>query len=237
MRFVVLLIWVLCGCSQPRPTLIVAALPQELLSLLPHLTDQREVALSSGTALTGMLDDHYVAIMTTGVGLVNAAAATQRGIDALNPSRVLMVGVAGALDPDLELGAVVIPAGWVNHQAGKIEAGGFMSVTNTIPADLDLLTLAQLIPSLSVGGLGASGDVFVDDAAFRDALFARTGAQVVDMESAAVAQVSAQNNTPFLIIRAVSDRAGGEANGEIALSFEAAAQAACDALRGIIRGL
>lgn len=237
MRFIVFLLFILCGCSQPRPVLIVAAFPQEVAPLIPHLTDPHSVPLSTGEALTGMLDGQYVAIITTGAGLVNAAAGTQRGIDALNPSHVLMVGVAGAIDPEFPPGTVIIPAGWVNHQAGKIDAGGFTPVSQTYLVDTDLLAIGQFLPGVVAGGIGLSGDVFVDSPAFRDELFTRTAASVVDMESAAVAQVSAQNDTPFLIIRAVSDTAGGDAQTEIAVSFEAAVESACEALRGIIRGL
>jgi len=232
-----LLILLLCGCSQPRPVLIVAAFPSEVEPLLPYLTDSSEIPLSSGTALTGTLGGQYVAIVTTGAGMVNAAAATQRGIDALNPSHIFMVGVAGALDSTLDLGTVVIPWGWVNHQAGKIEAGGFIPVATPYPTDPVLLAIAQTLPNIQVGGLGLSGDVFIDDAAARNNLYTRTGASTVDMESAAIAQVSIQNNIPFLILRAVSDRAGGEAQGEITVSFATAAQAACDALRDIITKL
>lgn len=239
MRWIVaLLALMLVGCSQPRPLLIVAALPQELAPLLPHITDQREVLLSTGAALTGTLDGQTVAVMTTGVGLVNAAAATQRGIDRFNPSAVMMVGVTGALDPSLDLGTVVIPAGWVNHQVGTLGAGGFNPVQNApIPAAPDLLALAENSPAVTVGGLGISGDVFVNDTAARDRLAADFSARIVDMESAAVAQVAAQNATPFLIIRAVSDRAGGQADSEIANSLKAAIQAACNTLRDIITRL
>jgi adenosylhomocysteine nucleosidase len=104
-------------------------------------------------------------------------------------------------------------------------------------ADPTLLALAETLPDVRVGGIGISGDVFVNDPIARDNLFNLFTAHVVDMESAAVAQVAMQNHTPFLIIRAVSDRAGGEAENEVARSMEAAVLAACNTLRDILRGL
>ncbi|MCU0463823.1 MAG: hypothetical protein MUF38_04565 [Anaerolineae bacterium] len=189
--WVIVLVWVLAACAPaPRPTLIIAAFPVELAPLLPHITDQRTVTLPVGEVLLGTLDGQPIALVTTGAGLVNAAA----GFSAIR------------------------------------EAGPY-------PVDADLLALAQGLGGIEVGGRGASGDLFVDSAAVRDELFERTGARTVDMETAAVAQVAAQNGLPFLAIRAVSDRAGGGLPGEVAYGVEPAAEAASDALRGLLRAL
>lgn len=235
----------LMGCSQPRPILILAATPQEIWPLLAHVTDQQEIQLynqpiSNGSALTGTLDGQYVALMVTGVGMVEAASTTQRGIDAFRPTKILMLGVAGALSPSLDLGTVVIPTGWVNHQYGVISERGFSPVpieSRPYNAASQLLDVAKTLPDVVVEGYGISGDVFVNDATARDRLYSLFMAQVVDMESAAVAQTASKNHTPFLIIRAVSDRAGGEAEGEIAQNVNEAILAACDTLRAIIQGL
>lgn len=229
------MVGILTACTAtPRPLLIVAALPQEIAPLLPHLTDQREIALQTGVALTGRLDGQDVVLMTTGVGLVNAAATTQRGLERFNPSAVLMVGVAGAIDPALPLGAVVIPEYWVNHQVGAARPDGFYPVITPYQAAPDWLNRAQMLSDVITGGVGVSGDIFVNDPATRDRLSATFSARIVDMESAAVAQVATQNAVPFLIIRAVSDTAGGQAEQEVAYSVDAAILAACDALRDIL---
>ncbi|MFC3676083.1 5'-methylthioadenosine/S-adenosylhomocysteine nucleosidase [Ferrovibrio xuzhouensis] len=64
-------------------------------------------------------------------------------------------------------------------------------------------------PRLLVGGNGVSGQAFVDNAAFREYVFATFKAQVLDMESAAVAMVSYANGVPFIAFRSLSDLAGG----------------------------
>lgn len=79
-----------------------------------------------------------------------------------------------------------------------------------IAADAGLLQLARSLPDVAVGGAGLSGSAFVDNAAYRDYLFATFGAAVVDMESAAIAQVAFANRVPFIVFRALSDLAGGE---------------------------
>jgi adenosylhomocysteine nucleosidase len=82
-------------------------------------------------------------------------------------------------------------------------------------ADPDLLEAARRLTlpeslALHVGGSGVSGPVFVDNAAFCDYLNRAFGAQAVDMESAAIAQVALANHVPFIAIRGLSDRAGAE---------------------------
>ncbi|MFD1786902.1 5'-methylthioadenosine/S-adenosylhomocysteine nucleosidase [Sphingomonas floccifaciens] len=79
--------------------------------------------------------------------------------------------------------------------------------------DADLLALARRLEDghdLRVGGAGLSGAAFVDNAAYRDYLFATFQAAVVDMETTAVAQVAFANRVPFIAFRSLSDLAGGE---------------------------
>ncbi|WP_210527763.1 5'-methylthioadenosine/S-adenosylhomocysteine nucleosidase [Rubellimicrobium arenae] len=64
-------------------------------------------------------------------------------------------------------------------------------------------------PRLVVGGRGVSGQAFVDNAEFREWVFATFDAQVLDMESAAVAHVAYANDVPFIAFRSLSDLAGG----------------------------
>ncbi|MBC7667911.1 MAG: 5'-methylthioadenosine/S-adenosylhomocysteine nucleosidase [Gemmatimonadaceae bacterium] len=80
-------------------------------------------------------------------------------------------------------------------------------------------------PKVVVGGVGGSGPVFVDNAAFRQYAHTTFGARVLDMESAAVAQVAYVNKTPFIAFRSLSDLAGGDPAGNqfpVFLKFAAA---------------
>ncbi len=64
-------------------------------------------------------------------------------------------------------------------------------------------------PRVVVGGAGVSGPVFVDNARFREYVFTTFHAQVMDMESAALAHVAFANDKPFIVFRSLSDLAGG----------------------------
>jgi adenosylhomocysteine nucleosidase len=65
-------------------------------------------------------------------------------------------------------------------------------------------------PRLIVGGNGVSGQAFVDNAAFRQYVFDTFRAQVLDMETAAVATAAYANAVPFIAFRSLSDLAGGD---------------------------
>lgn len=64
-------------------------------------------------------------------------------------------------------------------------------------------------PQLLVGGNGVSGQAFVDNAAFREYTFKTFGANVLDMETAAVGMVAYSNGVPYIAFRSLSDLAGG----------------------------
>jgi adenosylhomocysteine nucleosidase len=74
-------------------------------------------------------------------------------------------------------------------------------------------------PRLLVGGNGVSGQTFVDNAQFRQYVFATFKAQVLDMESAAVAMVAYANGVPFIAFRSLSDLAGGDQGGNELRTF------------------
>jgi adenosylhomocysteine nucleosidase len=65
-------------------------------------------------------------------------------------------------------------------------------------------------PRVRVGGNGVSGQAFVDNAAFRQYVHRTFKAQVLDMETAAIATVAYANGVPFIAFRSLSDLAGGD---------------------------
>ena len=74
-------------------------------------------------------------------------------------------------------------------------------------------------PRIVVGGNGISGPVFMDNAAFRTYAFKAFDAQVLDMETAAVAHVAYANAVPFIGFRSLSDLAGGDPGENQARAF------------------
>ena len=93
-------------------------------------------------------------------------------------------------------------------------------------------------PSVVVGGKGVSGQAFVDNADFREYVFETFDAQVLDMESAAVAHVAYANAVPFIAFRSLSDLAGGgEGENEMGTFMQVASDNSAAVVKAFIAAL
>jgi adenosylhomocysteine nucleosidase len=89
-----------------------------------------------------------------------------------------------------------------------------------------------------VGGNGVSGQAFVDNKAFREYTARVFDAQVLDIESAAVAHVAYANGTPFIAFRSLSDLAGGgEGENEMTTFLQLASENSAAVVRAFLRGM
>lgn len=253
--------------ATPR-TALITAFPPEWDALAHMIAQPRELAINGNVLIVGTMDDHPVALMQSGISMVNAAMHTQALLDHFRVRRILFSGIAGGVDPELRVGDVVAPERWGQNMevafAREIPGGydpprGLPGGTDLpghgpffprdviagnaemparerrwFPVDAELLAAARNLaidaplsrklpaatddgqdsldhqPRLIVGGNGVSGSAFVDNAAYRAYLAEIYGARVVDMETAAVAQVAWTNNVPFIAFRSLSDLAGGD---------------------------
>ena len=93
-------------------------------------------------------------------------------------------------------------------------------------------------PKVVVGGNGVSGPAFVDNAAFREYSFKTFQANVLDMETAAMAHVAYSNGVPYIAFRSLSDLAGGgEGENEIGTFFKIAADNSARVLLAFLTAL
>ena len=122
------------------------------------------------------------------------AARLERALDALagSASAILSSGLAGALDPTLKVGDIVI--GNAAPLPRREEGGGVQQM------------LERSIPEARVGPIVGS-DHALATAREKAALFAETGALAVDMESHIAARVAARHGLPFVALRVISDAA------------------------------
>lgn len=185
--------------NRPDPRVaVVAAMEEELHSLRHRLSHVQRVRVSVGWAVSGHLGSgEEVLLVATGEG--PAAAAT--GLSALLADRSLatlvVVGVAGALSPDLSVGDLVAAAS-VRDGSGEISA-----------PDPTLLQRAMTAGSVVQGGVVSVERIVVEPTA-KQALWRSVGGapfQVVDLESATYARLAAELEVPYLVLRAVSDTA------------------------------
>jgi adenosylhomocysteine nucleosidase len=246
--------------STPRIA-VVSAFQPEWITLQDELTEHEEHVINGRKFLTGKLAGKDVVLFLSGVSMVNAAMTAQSALDQFVITSIVFSGIAGGVDPSLNIGDVVIAEQWGQYleaifarKAGDGYAippffkqefpGHGMIVPKSVtvakkgateeeqrfwfPSDHRLLDVARKVaenftlegcaqankclsekPKIVVGGNGVSGQAFVDNSEFREYVHATFGAQVLDMESAAVAHVAYSNGVPFIAVRSLSDLAGG----------------------------
>ena len=180
-----------------------------------------------------------------GVGKVHAAMCTQVLCSYFGVTAIVNTGVAGSLDAGLDICDVLVSTDAVQHDMDVTHLGYPVGKipgldTTAFPADEQLRKLAfeeseRIRPGHTKTGRGATGDQFVSSQELKDRIIADTGAKCTEMEGAAIAQVAYVNQVPFVILRAISDKAAGSA--ELAYpTFEKLAAANCAAVTEALAG-
>ena len=200
---------------------IIGALDEEVAHIAGALADvshdkAASLDVARGTITTNAGGTIAVAATVGGMGLVNAAATTQRLIDAYAPDAVIFSGIAGNLNRELHINDVVL-GGTLRYLdtdmrlVGQWTPGSEAKPVEEFHSDDRLLALADAALSemgiTHITGIIASGNYFVDDPRKVEQVIRETGADAVEMEGAAVAHVAARNGVPALVIRALSDNA------------------------------
>ena len=159
-------------------------------------------------------------IAESGIGKVNSAMMTQHLIDKYNVDVIISSGCAGSLTNKLKVLDVIIPK-YVTYHDFLPERVMRYSVPDdgNITVDESLRNLFKETVNAMKGVRYVetpicSGDCYVTDDDTANAIIERTGATVVDMESASIAHVARKNNIPFIRIRTISDFADGNDNLE-----------------------
>ncbi len=221
---------------------LLCAMKSEFDQLTPYLHITRETDIARTTVLEGDIDGLAVVIAATGICKVNAAITAQLLIDKFDVTHILMVGVAGGMDPRLGVHALAFSERlaqhdvnwqWLRHRPAPAE--GYF------PGDPMLLSVCKklaedgkfLYPAFF--GTMVSGEQFIAEEG-RQEIIDAWHPLCVDMESAAAAHACMANDIPFLAIRAISDTAETGAQG-----FEdneiSAADAAASAAAAVLKAL
>ena len=97
----------------PTPrTAVISAFGPELVALAAATTGKHVYRVSGTEITTGTLEGKPVVLFLSGVSMVNAAMNTQRALDRYKVSRIVFSGIAGGVDPSLDVGDVVVPEQW-----------------------------------------------------------------------------------------------------------------------------
>ena len=97
--------------ATPR-TAVISAFAPELTALAAATSDKHTYNVSGAAFITGRLEGKPVVLFLSGVSMVNAAMNTQRALDRFKVTRIVFSGIAGGVDPGLDVGDVVVPEQW-----------------------------------------------------------------------------------------------------------------------------
>ena len=243
----------------------VLGIAREIVPIEKRLQDVREVAVKGYVFRVGTLNGRQVVVGRSGVGKVNAAIVATLLINQFNPSAILFSGTAGAIDPALRQGDVVIGVTVAQHDAGMQTAAGLrrQGLRNAVTGDVDPLLVPAPQSLLAVArhaahelrlpvvrtpdgkerapriveGVIVTGDVFVSDNARRIELRDSLGATAVEMEGAAVVQTCRQFALPCLVVRSITDRADGQAMSNYEQFLQIASENAAALVVAVVAGL
>lgn len=199
---------------------IIGAMEPEVEALIAALGDRQCEEVSGIKFYTGTLEGRTVAIAKCGIGKVFAAICAQTMIIKYSPKLLVNTGVGGALVSGLNTGDIVIADKLCQHDMDTSAIGdpkGLVSGINVIYFDADkraeeiLLTAAKELGLTARLGRIATGDKFIASKEEKERIVADFSASACEMEGCAIAHVAFVNNTPFAVVRAISDSADGEA--------------------------
>lgn len=196
---------------------LIGAMDEEIAFLQEQMNDKTEHHIANRLFIEGNLNGRDVVLLQSGIGKVNAAMATTILMERFQPDAVINTGTAGGFSDTLSVGDIVISDEVVHHDvdatAFGYEHGQVPRMPARFKADATLMErtkrVVEQIDLYYEIGLIATGDSFMSDETkikHVKALFPEMLA--AEMEGAAIAQVCHQYETPFIIIRAISDVAG-----------------------------
>lgn len=212
---------------------IIGAMEVEVAILKEKMEDVRIIKKASMDFYEGILAGKKVVVVRSGIGKVNAGICAQILADVFSVDAIINTGIAGSLNKNINIGDIVLSTDVVQHD---MDATGFGYRKGQIPqmpvfffnADDNLRRLAaevckEVNPDIQVfEGRIASGDQFVCDQDVKNRIVSEFSAYATEMEGAAIGQAAYLNEIPFLVVRAISDKADGGAQMDYS-EFEKAA--------------
>ena len=171
--------------------LIVAALKTELLPLIKFFNIDQIKSIGSGT----LYYNRKLHLLQTGIGMNNARVMLSEYLETYHPERILNIGTAGALNPEVVIGSVMQVEIILNKTFDKIYTE-LLSPGSVYLKKAALLTMSRAVL----------------DQKRKEKLFNNYKADLVDMEAFALAGIAAAKNIRLSCIKVVSDNADNNAS-------------------------
>ena len=227
---------------------IIGAMTVEVQALKNGLENKKVIKKASMEFCEGTYLGKEVVVVRSGIGKVNAAVCTQILIDDFHVDVIMNTGIAGGLNNSIEIGDIVLSKDILHHD---MDATGFGYGLGVIPqmdnsifqGDESLVTLAKEVCETvnsdikcHVGRI-VTGDQFISGQEKKQWLIDTFDGYCAEMEGAAIAQTAYLNQCPFLIIRAISDKADNSATMDYPQFEKEAAEHAIKLVNGMIEKL
>ena len=212
---------------------IIGAMDEEVAKLKEQMTEVQVRKKANMEFVQGVMEGKQVVVVRSGIGKVNAGICAQILVDDYRVDGIINTGIAGSLRAEINIGDIVISTDAVQHDMDAVAFGyPFGQIPRmdvfSFEADTELAKLAEdcchrVIPQVGIfHGRVASGDAFIANHERKTKIVNEFDAFCCEMEGAAIAQAAYLNGIPFLIIRAISDKADDSASMDYP-AFEAMA--------------
>ncbi len=220
---------------------IIGAMDPEVTSLQESLTDPKSEIIADMKFVSGKLGQTEAVIVKCGMGKVNAGICAHTLIQKYGCTKIINTGVAGSLDNRIDIGDIVVSTEAVQHdfdvsiigfQKGEIPYTGLVAFPSD-PAlhDEAVKAVKATAPEINVfEGRVCSGDQFIASSEQKNKILETFGGLCCEMEGGAIAQVCYLNHTPYVILRAISDKADHSEE----MSFEHFAETAAKRCAAIV---
>ena len=215
---------------------IIGAMSVEVETLKSAMKELTVTKKAGMEFYDGVLEGLHVVVVQCGVGKVNAAMCAQVLCDCFDVTHLVNTGIAGSLCADLDIGDLVVSSDAMYHdfdvqhfgyEMGEVPGMGVLTFRADEAMTERALTAAEAVhPGHVKVGRIASGDMFVAGREIKEQIIAKTHAMCTEMEGTAIAHVAFRNQIPFVILRAISDKADDSADMDYP-TFEAQAAHRC----------
>lgn len=227
---------------------IIGAMEEEVASLKKEMTEVTIREIAGMKFYHGLLEGKEAVVVQCGVGKVHAGMCTQIMADCFQVDTLLNTGIAGSLSPKINIGDLVLSRDVIQHDVDVTIWGyrpGQIPGRKTVafPADKNILSLGlklcrEVNPDIQAfSGRVLSGDQFIADKRKKEQLVQTFGGICAEMEGAAIGQAAFLNKIPFLIIRAIADKADGSAVNDDKQFTEKAVRHGLNLVRALVREL
>lgn len=197
---------------------LIGAMQEEVAILKESMKHTSETSKAGMLFVHGDLWGIDTIVVVSGIGKVNMAICTQILIDEFGVDTLINSGVAGSLNNKLDIGDIVVSTCAQQHDMDASPLGDPVGIIPRMEesifyADKHLVEIAKAAcekanPDINCyTGKVVSGDQFIASAEKKDYLIETFQGDCAEMEGAAMAHVAYLNQIPFVILRAISDKA------------------------------